>query len=393
MAGLPAAAVGRYGIPLDMRILIASVVDPANGVGGGWTATRGLMLALQSLFAEAEMECVAVPARRGAGRIIRQASCFLGSLAGGMPAKVAFNVSASVRERVRSVARPDLYVINGSDLLWLLPDLAAGVPVVVVAHNLEYRLVAEQTKELGWLGRREAARHKAYEGAGLRRAGRAVFLAADECEQALRDWPELRAIVLPPVFGYEPAAPLGYDGGEVRLGLLANLGWWPNRKGLEWFLREVWPGAPESVRLDLYGPGSQEAAGSHARVTGHGVVEDVGEVWRSCHGLIAPIWLGAGVKIKIAEALYNGVPVLATPRAAQGLPSLDGVTVRETVAEWRAFLSGAEVREWAGSAVPESARIPFTVATGAQSLRALFADSGMATDCSLLGTRGNSPEG
>lgn len=55
--------------------------------------------------------------------------------------------------------------------------------------------------------------------------------------------------------------PLSYAGGEVRFGFLGNLDWWPNRDGLRWFLREVWPAVPKSVRLDLYGPGRRETAG------------------------------------------------------------------------------------------------------------------------------------
>lgn len=357
-----------------MRILVLSVVDPANGVGGGWTAVRGLILALQKLYAGAELECAAVPVRTGVRRVARQWFSLLGSLAGGLPAKVAYNFSADIRRRLQSGPPPDLYVVNGSDLLWVLPDLAPGVPVVVVANNLEYRLVGEQLRRFGWLGRREAERHKEYEGTGLKLAGRVIFLAADEQEQAARDWPELRTIAMPPVFGYEPGAPLKYDGGEVRLGFLSNLEWWPNRHGLDWFLQEVWPGVPETVRLDLYGPGSREAAATGYRgVAGHGVVADVGEVWRSCHGMIAPIWLGAGVKIKIAEALYNGVPVLATPRAAQGLPTLDGVTVRESAEEWRRFLCGDELRQWARTAVPEPARAAFSVDEGARRLREFLA--------------------
>jgi hypothetical protein len=352
-----------------MRILIASVVDPANGVGGGWTAARGLIQTLGALYPGAEVECVALPARSGAARVARQVRSMLGSLVGGLPAKVAYNVSPVLRDRVRSVPAPDWYVLIGSDLLWLLPDLVAGVPVVVMELNLEYRLVAEQTKGMGWVGRREAARHRLYEGAGLQRAGRAIFVAADECEQARRDWPDLDAVTLPPVFGYSPAGTMRFDGGDVRLGFLANLEWWPNRDGLEWFLREVWPAVPETVRLDLYGPGSREAARSCPRVTGHGVVADIGEVWRGCHGLIAPIWLGAGVKIKIAEALYNGVPVLATPRAAQGLPSLAGVTVQETAEDWRHFLGGDGVREWVRTPVPDEARAVFSLAAGAARLR------------------------
>lgn len=57
----------------------------------------------------------------------------------------------------------------------------------------------------------------------------------------------------------------------------------------------------------------------------------------------------------IAEALYNRVPVLATPRAAQGLPSQIGVTVLETAEEWQRFLGGESVRQWARSKVPVAA--------------------------------------
>lgn len=116
----------------------------------------------------------------------RQVRSLLRSLAGGLPAKVGYNVSAY------------RYVLIGSDLLWWLPELAAGVPVVVMALNLEYRRVEEQTKGQGWICRREAARHRIFEGMGMQRAGRAVFVAADEYAEARRDWPDLQAITLTP---------------------------------------------------------------------------------------------------------------------------------------------------------------------------------------------------
>jgi glycosyltransferase involved in cell wall biosynthesis len=40
---------------------------------------------------------------------------------------------------------------------------------------------------------------------------------------------------------------------------------------------------------------------------------------------VAPLQFGAGVKLKVVEALREGVPLVTTPVGAQGLPGLDGV--------------------------------------------------------------------
>lgn len=104
----------------------------------------------------------------------------------------------------------------------------------------------------------------------------------------------------------------------------------PNLSGMRAFLTEVWPrirSARPGAHLDLAGRGSESflaalgATGTwHDRgVTAHGYVDDLGPLFRACHVFAAHLTEGGGIKIKVLEALARGVPVVATPVAAEGI--------------------------------------------------------------------------
>ena len=102
-----------------------------------------------------------------------------------------------------------------------------------------------------------------------------------------------------------------------------------NARGLQWFLREVWPIV------------KQRALGAHVRVVGlgwerfppHPDVSFIG--WResledeyaSARLVIAPLFAGGGTKIKILEAMAAARPVVTTPVGAEGLPPSSGMRV------------------------------------------------------------------
>jgi hypothetical protein len=67
----------------------------------------------------------------------------------GLPAKIAFSRDRRTLSEVARLLRQqrfDLVVLNGTDLLWLLPHLPGGTKRVLVAHNIEHQLFAEQLK-------------------------------------------------------------------------------------------------------------------------------------------------------------------------------------------------------------------------------------------------------
>jgi glycosyltransferase involved in cell wall biosynthesis len=91
-------------------------------------------------------------------------------------------------------------------------------------------------------------------------------------------------------------------------------------------VRERLPGA----RLHLVGanaPGSVVALGEHPGVVFHGFVPDLQPLLDSTRISVAPLRYGAGVKGKVNQALANGLPVVATTCAVEGMFLTDGVDV------------------------------------------------------------------
>ena len=324
---------------------------------------------LRRVYPGVAIEVLPLPALHGFERRMRQAWSFARGLLGPLPAKVAFTERAELRHALAIATRPDLVILNGSDLLWTLPHLPAGAPVVVVAHNLEHCLFADQVRWMGPLARPAIANHRRFEISSFSRTAGVLFVSDEERDAALSWLPQLPAMTISPVFAYEPNRARPPVSEAVRLVLAANFDWWPNREGMAWFLRRVWPAVGNGVSLDLYGPGSEAIAGGVRGVSGHGVVADLGVVWGRADASIAPMRRGAGVKVKVAESLYNGVPVLAAPLSAQGIVRNASLKVLANEQEWISFLAPESLREWAVAPVAESTRTQFALEPRAAELR------------------------
>lgn len=108
---------------------------------------------------------------------------------------------------------------------------------------------------------------------------------------------------------------------------LGGLDFAPNRDGLAWFLsscRESVLNALPDFRLLLVGKGWENALLREAEEWGEhvqplGWVKDLDDVLLSCAGLLSPLRIGSGTKIKVMEALSRGLPVVATPAGVLGL--------------------------------------------------------------------------
>ena len=98
----------------------------------------------------------------------------------------------------------------------------------------------------------------------------------------------------------------------------------PNRLGLEWLLRTVWP-----LVLAEYPQAQLRVAGRVSPPTAerlpHGVdclgpVSDLSAEYARSRLALVPLIAGSGLKIKLVEALVHATPVVATPVGAAGLP-------------------------------------------------------------------------
>lgn len=358
-----------------MRILMPSIVDPQVARSGAATVTRNLVHLLEASPLRATVECVTIPRTTDVAHRIRQAAAIARSLVSALPAKVAYTYSRGFRSRVLERATPehsDLVMINGSDLLWLEPMLPAELPRALVVHNIEYLLFASQVERMRGgvpavrkLLQREYRRLKHHEHEGLRRVGNAVFLSTVDAALVHAAGVACTSIVVPPLFGERVVRherPLR-TGERLELGFLGNLHWWPNREGLSWFVQEVLPRIARPVHLHVFGEGRVPGVADQSRLTRHGPIADVTQAWERCDLMICPIRSGGGVSIKLAEAVFHGLPTLATCFATRGLPlgSDAGLVVRDE-SDWVAYLDTVEVTALRGRRIPEELSRAFTFA-------------------------------
>lgn len=359
-----------------------SIVDPWTHAGGAAAATRGLLALLAGPAFAATVDVV-VPGSP-LPHPLRQLVALARSAVSRLPSKALFMDTRSARGRLRALAvahRYDLVLVNGGDLLGLRPLFPRGVPTVLYAHNLERDLFAAQIDRPHFRGlaagflARDLAKLTAYERSGMRTVDGVLCISTADSARLAAHVPGLRTLHLPPLFDYAPTpgSTRGRRARPLRLGFLANFDWWPNRRGLEWLLADVLPHVTrDDLRLELFGAGSTRYARADRRIVAHGFVADVGQVFAACDVMVCPIHTGAGVNVKFAEALYNGVPVLGTRFAARGLPPTDGRGIRlaEDSAEWIAMLSGDAITALAAEPPSLATGEAFAPATHAPALRA-----------------------
>ena len=132
---------------------------------------------------------------------------------------------------------------------------------------------------------------------------------------------------------------------KIRLLFLGRLDWPPNRDGLIWFLKEVWPQlSPKKFQLIIVGSGDSEWVKAYSECEGvifHGFVENLDSIYENIDVSLIPIFYGSGTRIKVIEAVSRRIPIVSTRMGAQGsslLPNEEFSQV-ETASEWVDTLS------------------------------------------------------
>lgn len=115
----------------------------------------------------------------------------------------------------------------------------------------------------------------------------------------------------------------------VKLYHLGGMDWLPNREGVLWFIREVWPlihlSQPDSEfhfagrRLE-----TDFSAPLPAGVFNHGAVGDAIAFIDRMDALVVPLRAGGGIRVKILEAMAAGKVVIATSVGIQGIDAVAG---------------------------------------------------------------------
>ena len=142
-------------------------------------------------------------------------------------------------------------------------------------------------------------------------------------------------------------APLALDPNDYRptasteppvAGLIGSAVWPPTANAVRTLVRELWPTvlsrAPEA-KLRIAGWGMTRDFFSdlpeRRGIEWVGPVESGKEFLRSVGLLLYPLERGSGTKVKTLEAMALGLPVVTTPRGAEGLAASPGIIVADDV--------------------------------------------------------------
>ena len=132
-------------------------------------------------------------------------------------------------------------------------------------------------------------------------------------------------------FSEPRAAPSGQE-----IIFVGGFGHSPNESAAVWFVKDILPSiraAVPLVRLSIIGSNPTERVRSLA---GEGIIvhadvtdAELDAAYDRARVAVVPLRCGAGVKLKVVEALRAGVPLVTTPVGAQGLPGLSQVATVE----------------------------------------------------------------
>lgn len=198
------------------------------------------------------------------------------------------------------------------------------IKILSFFHNVEYDFRLEYLKTMSFRHRffMRISSADAYKSEELTCRYSDVIMAlnsrdAGQIYKYYNRTPEVLApVCLKDEFKINSIHPINHD---IPVGLMVGNNFRPNANGLDWFIANVLPFV--KMRLVVVGTNMNLLIPKYKGVENleiHGFVEDLSQYYADADYMICPIFEGAGMKVKTAEALEYGKYIFAGPEAIVG---------------------------------------------------------------------------
>lgn len=319
--GLPSESARRA------ALFVASyLTDPDSG---GGLVSRMNLACLKSVLDEVEALALSrVPSGDdfkslgNPGGPLATALCNVALLAGRLTPGALFQVMRRVRSR-----KPDVVFIDSSSLGWialLTRWLAPQTKVVSFFHNVEFDFQLERSRAEGLRYLLSAAAEYVNEWLTVRFAHALLTLTNEDAQRVSqlygRRVDQLWPVCLSDADGTVVTPELTLREDAV---LFVGSGFFANREAVRFLVEQVAPALARrgNTRIRIAGSGfsrSEWPGSVSGNVDLLGRVPDLTPCYRQVRAFIAPVFSGAGMKVKVAEALMHGLPVIGSPLALRG---------------------------------------------------------------------------
>jgi polysaccharide biosynthesis protein PslH len=264
---------------------------------------------------------------------------FLGqSLLSGTPWMMLRDERAEMRQALASLAGEPFDVVHADQLnMGQYASGFNGARRVLDLHNalwVLYKRLAETmpaSKPMKYLLLRDWPLLKQYEGA-LCRDFDAVTAVSTEDKQALIQAGARPDIdVIPIAIDTDEQAQIQRKPRSPHIVHIGTMYWPPNIEGITWFLDAIYPiikARVPDVRCTLIGarpPASLlERAAADPSLTITGYVEDPLPYLQDSSMMVVPLKAGGGMRVKILNALSQGIPMVSTTVGCEGIAVTHG---------------------------------------------------------------------
>lgn len=206
-------------------------------------------------------------------------------------------------------------------------------PIVYRAHNREADLwsrraaLSSLTEKLFLMTQHKLVRR--FEDSLVKRAVLTATVSDDDLACFRAAVPQALLLTVP--IGFDFTSPLPFpELDDLHLAFLGRLDWHPNRDGLIWFLKEIWPELLRrrpGIRLSVAGSGDGSSLMELVKqpnISFLGRVDSVEDLFASAHLSIVPLFYGSGTRVKVITACALGRASLSTALGVEGVGLEEG---------------------------------------------------------------------
>ncbi|MBB3168370.1 glycosyltransferase [Simiduia aestuariiviva] len=214
-----------------------------------------------------------------------------------------------------------------------------GIMLIYFGHDLHFlRLGRQALHEKSKYLKKEADDWERRELAVIDQADIVYYPSSVEVDLLVEKYGINSAKVLP-LFAYSHAQ-VDYQAGSRKGSIfVGGFGHPPNVDAVEWLYSEVFPKLGEEA-LPIYIVGSnvpdhiRQMNDSNFQVLGFLSDEELHNIYKQVRSALVPLRFGAGVKGKLLEAMYFGLPVVSTSIGLEGLGGLDRMYAYDSADEF-----------------------------------------------------------
>ncbi|MCO5232378.1 MAG: glycosyltransferase family 4 protein [Chitinophagales bacterium] len=130
---------------------------------------------------------------------------------------------------------------------------------------------------------------------------------------------------------------LKWENSESAILFVGTLTWEANIDAVLYFIRDIWPKVlmqKPDTQFFIVGKNPDiriiQAANTSKNIILTGFVQNLDDYYTKCKIFISPLRFGSGIKVKVMNALYRGIPTVSTTIGAEGLRVINANTMMVT---------------------------------------------------------------